>query len=248
MGEPSSRYIESPEEIEAGLEQLNSELTENIDPRYRDRFRELTALTDAFCREHLAPLEVEYVLCCRLLAAACCQEGTPIVEGKVKAKTWAAAIAYTVGWVNFLSDPASEPLMSSAEMARAFGLSVGTMQRRSFEIRDGLEIIDFDPRWTLPSRMGENPLIWMVQDQNGLIVDIRTLPREEQVKAYEAGIIPYIPDDAGESAGEPMGFGFPPEAFAEFFNELEEAGDAHDGDDPDDPVVGRIGPDGPDES
>jgi hypothetical protein len=115
------------------------------------------------------------------------------------------------------------------------------------EIREGLEIVDFDPRWTLPSRMADNPLIWLVEDENGLIVDIRTLPREQQVKAYEAGIIPYIPDDADESIPP----GFAPDAFAAFVNELEETGDVveeDDADEPDDPVIGRIGPSGPEES
>lgn len=244
MTDASSRYLESPEEIEAGLEELKGDLLEAIDPPYRDRFREIIELTDAFCREHLKPLEVDFVLCCRLLTAACCQEGTPIVEGRTKAKTWAAAIVYTIGWINFLSDPSFEPTMTSAEMADAFELSVGTIQRRSMEIREGLEIVDFDPRWTLPSRMADNPLIWLVEDENGLIVDIRTLPRERQVEAYEAGIIPYIPDDAGE----PMDLGFPPEAFAEFCDELEEPGDADEADGPDDPVIGRIGPSGPEKS
>ena len=247
MSDASRRYVESPEEIEAGLEELRGDLLEAIDPPYRDRFREIIELTDAFCREHLAPLEVEYVLCCRLLTAACCQEGTPIVTGRTKAKTWAAAIVYTIGWVNFLSDPTFEPAMSGEEMAHAFGLSVGTIQRRSVEIRDGLEIIPSDPNWTLPSRMGENPLVWMVEDENGLIVDIRSLPREEQVKACEAGTIPYVPDDAGES----MPPGFAPDAFAAFINELEETGDVveeDDADEPDDPVIGRIGPSAPDES
>jgi hypothetical protein len=255
MGEPSSRYIESPEEIEAGLEQLKAELIEHIEPAYRDRFRELIGLTDAFCREHLKPLEAEFVLCCRLLAAACCQEGTPIVESRVKAKTWAAAIVYTIGWVNFLSDPSFEPFMSSEDMAAAFRLSVGTMQRRSVEIREGLEIIPSDPNWTLPSRMSENPLIWLVEDENGVVVDIRTRPREEQVKAFEAGVIPYVPEEPDES----MPFGLSPEAFARLYEELEreERGEGiedidpqeldPDMDDPDNPVIGRIGPDGPEQ-
>ncbi|MDY7110444.1 MAG: DUF6398 domain-containing protein, partial [Planctomycetota bacterium] len=160
MSEQPSRYIESPEEIEAGLAQLRNELIERIEPPYRDRFREITELTDAFCRRHMTPLEAEFIVGCRMLAAACCQKGTPIVEGRAKAKTWAAAIAYTVGWVNFLSDPSFEPTMTGEEIADAFGLSVSTMQRRSVEIREGLEIMRLDPNWTLPSRMSENPLIW----------------------------------------------------------------------------------------
>ncbi len=30
---------------------------------------------------------------------------------------------------------------------------------------------------------------------NGMIVDIRNLPREAQEMAFEKGLIPYIPDD-----------------------------------------------------
>jgi hypothetical protein len=117
------------------------------------------------------------------------------------------------------------------------------MQRRSVEIREGLEIMRLDPNWTLPSRMGENPLVWMVRDENGLIVDIRSLPRHEQVKAFEAGLIPYIPADAGE----PMDLGVSPEAFAAFMNELGleescEPFEEHEVDDLENPVIGRIGP------
>jgi hypothetical protein len=238
MSEQPSRHRESPQEVEAGLEQLKADLTEHIEPAYRDRFRELTELTDAFCRRHLKPLEAEFIACCRMLAAACCQEGTPIVEGRTKATTWAAAIVYTIGWVNFLSDPSFEPTMTSEEMAAALGLSVGTMQRRSVEIREGLEIIRLDPNWTLPSRMDENPLVWLVQDENGLVVDIRTLPREEQVEAYEAGLIPYVPADAGESVHPALALDDPGGLFGEP-DEDDDAGDHND------PVIGRIGPGGP---
>ena len=41
MGDTSSRHLESPEEIEAGLEELRGDLLEAIDPPYRDRFREI---------------------------------------------------------------------------------------------------------------------------------------------------------------------------------------------------------------
>jgi hypothetical protein len=252
MSEQPSRYRESPEEIEAGLEQLKAELIERIRPAYRERFRQLIELTDGFCRQRLKPLEAEFIVCCRMLAAACCQKGTPIVEGRAKAKSWAAAIVYTIGWVNFLSDPGFEPTLSGEDMAAGFGLSVGTMQRRSVEIREGLEIIRLDPNWTLPSRMSENPLIWLVEDQNGLVVDIRMLPREEQVKAFEAGVIPYVPEEPNES----MPFALSPEAFARFYEELErdKRGEGiedldpeeldRDVDDRDDPVIGRIGPEG----
>jgi hypothetical protein len=38
----------------------------------------------------------------------------------------------------------------------------------------------------------QNPLVWMAE-VNGLLVDIRAMPREVQVIAYEKGLMPYIP-------------------------------------------------------
>jgi hypothetical protein len=57
-----------------------------------------------------------------------------------------------------------------------------------------LKIVQFDPDWCLPSNLDDNPLVWMLQ-VNGFWVDIRSMPREVQVLAYEKGLIPYIPAD-----------------------------------------------------
>ena len=51
-----------------------------------------------------------------------------------------------------------------------------------------------DPQWTLPSFAASNPLTWMAQ-VNGLLVDLRTMPREVQQIAFDQGMIPYIPAD-----------------------------------------------------
>ena len=53
----------------------------------------------------------------------------------------------------------------------------------------------------LPSRMEDNPLVWMLK-VNGLITDIRLCPREAQVVAYENGLIPYIPADRSDGSSE----------------------------------------------
>jgi hypothetical protein len=50
------------------------------------------------------------------------------------------------------------------------------------------------PEWTLPSRLGDNPMLWMVQ-VDGLIVDIRLAPIELQRLAFEKGLIPFVPAD-----------------------------------------------------
>jgi hypothetical protein len=55
-------------------------------------------------------------------------------------------------------------------------------------------MFQMDPRWCLPSQVDSNPLIWMLE-VNGLIVDVRYMPRAVQEMAYHKGLIPYIPAD-----------------------------------------------------
>ena len=68
----------------------------------------------------------------------------------------------------------------------------GPVERR--QIRDAERLQGFEPDWTLPSRMEDNPLIWMLE-VNGLLMDIRMCPREAQEVAFKKGLIPYIPAD-----------------------------------------------------
>jgi hypothetical protein len=67
------------------------------------------------------------------------------------------------------------------------------MQAKSKQIRDLLSMSQLDPDWTLPSRVEKNPLIWMLEI-NGLIVDVRYVPRAIQEEAFRRGLIPYVPD------------------------------------------------------
>ena len=52
----------------------------------------------------------------------------------------------------------------------------------------------FDPNWCLPSLIDRNPMVWMLP-VNGLIMDVRRMPREVQEIAFQKGLIPYIPAD-----------------------------------------------------
>ncbi|MEX2141224.1 MAG: plasmid pRiA4b ORF-3 family protein [Pirellulales bacterium] len=164
-------------------------LAEQIPADARSRFDEVVALTDAFCQEHLND---EYREGCRRLTALICLTGGPILQGK--AASWASGIAYCLGQVNFLTDSTQSPHLRSDEIARAFGVSPGTMQSKARDIREGLQVMQFDPRFTLPSRLEQNPLVWMLE-VNGLLMDIRSAPREAQLAAYEEGLIPYVPAD-----------------------------------------------------
>ncbi|MCC6679469.1 MAG: hypothetical protein IT445_01070 [Phycisphaeraceae bacterium] len=156
---------------------------------FANRFNELVELTDVFCAAHLND---EYKELCRDMAIAICQKGSPVRQGKPQG--WAAGIVYALGRVNFLTDPSQNPHMKSKEIAENFGVSMATMQAKYKVIWDGLDLMQMHPDWSLPSRLDNNPLVWMLK-VNGFIMDIRDVPREAQVVAYEQGLIPYIPAD-----------------------------------------------------
>ena len=150
-------------------------------------------LTDAFCQEHL---DDEYGALCRKLAGVLARKRpSPLTSGKPE--SWASGIVRVVGWVNFLGDPCQPHHMKMTDIDEGFGVSEATGSAKAKAIRDLLKIRPFDPEWTLPSRMDQNPMAWMIQ-VNGLIVDARHLPREIQEEAFRKGLIPYIPGDRAE--------------------------------------------------
>lgn len=157
----------------------------------------IVALTDAFCRDHL---DEEYGALCRKLAGVLARKRpSPLARGKPE--SWASGIVRAVGWVNFLGDPSQPHHMRMTDIDEGFGVSEATGSAKSMAIRDLLGIDRLDPAWTLPSRMDENPLVWMLE-VNGLMMDIRRCPREAQVVAFEKGLIPYIPADRATDPAE----------------------------------------------
>jgi len=84
--------------------------------------------------------------------------------------------------------------MRADELCAVFGVSQSSAANKAKTIRDMLKMYPFDPNWCLPSKMDDNPMVWMLQ-VNGMTVDIRHMPREVQVIAYEKGLISYIPAD-----------------------------------------------------
>lgn len=165
------------------------ELLSDVPSEYRERFVEIVALTDEFCDRHLND---EYKAVSRKMAASLCQEGSPVLRGKVA--SWACGLMYAVGRVNFLTDPHQTPHMKAEEIAAGFGVSPATMHAKNGEIQNGLDLMPLDPDFTIASCIDDNPLVWMLE-VNGFLMDIRHAPREAQVVAYEKGLIPYIPAD-----------------------------------------------------
>jgi len=164
----------------------------------RPAHEKIVHLTDAFCQEHL---DAEYGALCRKLAGVLARKRpSPLTNGKPE--SWASGIVRVVGWVNFLGDPSQPHHMKMTDIDEGMGVSEATGSAKAKAIRDLFKIHPLDPEWTLPSRMEQNPMAWMIQ-VNDLIVDARHLPRDIQEAAFRKGLIPYIPaDQTNESAEE----------------------------------------------
>lgn len=150
--------------------------------------------TDAFCA---AQLDAECATLCRELSAALARKRpSPIDRGRPE--VWAAGVISALAFVNFWYDRSQTPHTSHAQLCEFFGAASSTVTAKSKQIRTQFKMHQFDPDWTAPSKVGSNPMIWFLS-VNGLIVDIRHMPREAQEVAFRKGLIPYIP--AGRQPG-----------------------------------------------
>jgi hypothetical protein len=164
----------------------------------QDKYDEIAPIITAFCTQHLNDEYTELSL--RLLEKLCHKRPSPLLKGR--ANTWACGIVYAVGSNNFIFDKSQPEHMSAKELADGFNLSASTAKNKANEINEYVDMYPFNPEWTLPDKLADNPLIWLLETKNGYIVDIRYASRELQVEAYEAGLIPFIPDDKKEQAAE----------------------------------------------
>ncbi len=156
----------------------------------RERLFEVVDLTDDFCNRHLNEEYAE--LCRRLTVALARKRSSPLARGQ--AEVWACGIVRTIGWANVLDDPKSSPYMKLIDIDPEFGVANSTGQGKSMAIKRMFGIGRLNPDWTLPSRLGDNPVFWMVE-VNGILVDIRQESRETQEEAFQEGLIPYIHAD-----------------------------------------------------
>ena len=150
-------------------------------------------LIDQFCKEHL---NEEYTVLCRKLAEKLGRKRpSPLLHGSPNA--WASGIVRAVGGVNFLHDKSQTPYMRSTDIDHYLGTSPSSGAAKLAAIRKMFKMHQLDPNWTLPSRLDDNPMVWMLQ-VNGFMVDVRHAPREVQEIAFNKGLIPYIPADRQE--------------------------------------------------
>ncbi len=172
------------------MSRSKSQGSQRIPKEVQPRYLEIVELTDRICKEHL---NEEYAEMARKLAALLARKRpSPLLRGRPE--IWACGIVYALGTVNFLFDKSFEPYMSADELCQLFGVKKSSGSNKARQIRDMVEMFPMDPHWTLPSLIDQNPLVWLL-NVNGMVVDIRHMPREVQELAYRKGLIPYIPAD-----------------------------------------------------
>ncbi len=162
----------------------------------RPIYESVVGLTDRVCRDHL---DREYRDLARAMAAALCRK-RPSPLGSGQPRSWACGIVHVLGQLNFLSDPGTRPCMATADLCAAFGVGQSTASAKARVISDILRPHRMDPAWMRADLIDRNPLVWLVE-LDGLVVDLRDMPREVQVMAHEQGLIPFVPADQEENAG-----------------------------------------------
>jgi len=85
-------------------------------------YEAITSLTDAFCREHLN--EDYRVLAQRMTAALCRRRPSPLASGQPR--TWPCGDVCVLGEINFLTDPATQPFMTTVDLCARFGVGQST--------------------------------------------------------------------------------------------------------------------------
>ncbi|MBN2645937.1 MAG: hypothetical protein JXR59_10765 [Desulfuromonadaceae bacterium] len=152
-------------------------------------FTEVSQHIEEFCRKNLND---EYCQMARELAAKLCRKRpSPLLKGKPE--QWACACVYVIGSINFLHDKTQTPHLPLKQVCELFGIGKSTATAKARIIEDSLNISQLDPRWTLPSKLLDNPLVWILQ-VDGFMVDIRNAPAELQEEAFRLGLIPFVPE------------------------------------------------------
>jgi len=164
--------------------------SENVPKLMNEKFNAIVKLTDDFSKNNL---NEEYAQIIRYVIAALCRKRpSPLMKGKEN--SWACGATHAIGMVNFLFDKSQTPYINASELYEKFSVGQSTVQGKSKLIRDLLDMYQSEPNWSLPSRIDSNPMVWMLS-VDGMVVDVRDMPRDIQEVAFQKGLIPYIPSD-----------------------------------------------------
>lgn len=147
----------------------------------KQKEEKLLEMTGTFCTQKLND---EYLqLCEKLIKKLGREKDVPFQRGKLE--IWAAAVAYTIGSINFLFDKSTEPYMAATQISEYFGAKNSTVSNKAREIQSMFNLSYFSPEFSTQNSIESNPLISMVM-VDGFIVPIDTLPEDLQFQVREA--------------------------------------------------------------
>ena len=148
----------------------------------------IIVLTEDVCEDLL---DEEYASLARKVVAKLARKRpSPIQSGR--APTWAGAVVYALGQVNFLFDSSTKPYATADDLSAAFGVAKSTLGAKAKQVRDLTKMDYGTPEFLREDMVDTSPMIWFIQ-VDGLIVDARELPPQIQAQAFDLGVIPYIP-------------------------------------------------------
>lgn len=155
-----------------------------------DKGTAVIGITDGFCLEHL---DAKYAQLCRNVVGKLARKRpSPLLRGDLR--IWASGVIYALASQNFLFDQ-SQPLhLSAQQLGELLGVKKATMGNKGTIVRNLLKIGVFDPEFTHPDLLKDNPLTWMLLI-DGMPMDVRLLPVEFQRRAFDLGLIPYVPGE-----------------------------------------------------
>src|SRR3954463_6364076 len=110
-------------------------------------YEAITALTDTFCRDYL---NEDYRELARPMTAALCRKRpSPLASGQPR--TWACGIIYVLGQIHFLTDPSTQPFMTTADLCARFGVGQSTASAKARVISQALDTSRLHPEWRCPA-------------------------------------------------------------------------------------------------
>jgi hypothetical protein len=150
-------------------------------------------LLDEFCQ---ARLDDEYAVLLHQAVDRLSRPPSDFTGGSPE--VWAAAIVRAVGYCNFLHDAKQKPHCLTRDIDAAFGVKSSTASNKAARVREWLDMELDNEEWIRPSFQIHAPLLWLVEDLNGMLLDARQLPRDRQVEMHRRGLIPFVPADHPE--------------------------------------------------
>ena len=154
----------------------------------RDRIeavsQQLIDMTGEYCDQYL---DEDYKqLAEKLILKMKRKRDVPFLRGQVH--TWAAAVIYALGQINFLFDQSFEPYVAAGDIPNYFGVSQSTVGRKAKAIRDMFDLYYWHPEFSTRAMRGADPYRGMAV-VNDFIVPIDMLPPDVQETLRREGIV-----------------------------------------------------------